>query len=335
MIKVRYVFMVLGMLYSVPSSAVQVSVGVGLPNASIGVNFSSYPDLAIVPGYPVYYAPALDANLFFYDGYYWVFQDDYWYMSSWYNGPWTQVDPEDVPLYVLRVPVRYYRQPPSFFMGWQSNASPRWGDHWGRDWQQRRSGWDQWDHRAAPQPAPLPAYQRQYSGERYPRQIEQQRTLQQKQYPYQPHDEVKRHEQGQGTPVTRPQQTRPDAREQRPQPITGIENRDKPVQKIPALQMPQQQAPIQQPTPKQERSLAPAERSARPQESVVTPRPQPSQRAPDIQKSPPATPQPPQPDVQNRGQQPHPSQQQESRQQGRDAPHEARPADDRGRDRKD
>ena len=41
-----------------------------------------------VPGYPVYYAPDIGGNYFFYDGRYWVYQDDNWYSSSWYNGPW-------------------------------------------------------------------------------------------------------------------------------------------------------------------------------------------------------------------------------------------------------
>ena len=43
-----------------------------------------------------------------------------------------------LPLYVLRVPVRYYRSPPAYFRGWRAEAPPRWGDHWGNDWQQRR-----------------------------------------------------------------------------------------------------------------------------------------------------------------------------------------------------
>lgn len=35
---------------------------------SIGSNPPGYPDLVPVPGCPVYYAPELDANLFFYNG---------------------------------------------------------------------------------------------------------------------------------------------------------------------------------------------------------------------------------------------------------------------------
>lgn len=191
MLKIRHVFIVLGMLLSsVASAAVQVSIGIGLPNASIGINLPAYPQLVRVPGYPVYYAPRLDANFFFYDSMYWVYQDDNWYASSWYNGPWGLVGPEAVPVYVLRIPVRYYRQPPGYFRGWRPDAPPRWGDHWGRDWEQRRSGWDKWNRRTAPAPAPLPVYQKQYSGDRYPRQVEQQQELQQQRYRYQPRDPV-------------------------------------------------------------------------------------------------------------------------------------------------
>ena len=84
-------------------------------SVSIGINVPVYPRMVVVPGYPVYYAPSLDANFFFYDGMYWVLQGDNWYMSSWYNGPWTIVEPAYVPYYVLRVPVRYYRAPPPYF----------------------------------------------------------------------------------------------------------------------------------------------------------------------------------------------------------------------------
>ena len=163
---------------SIASAAAQVSVGIGLPGVSIGINLPVYPELVPVPGYPVYYAPRLNSNYFFYDGMYWVYQRDNWYASSWYNGPWGLVPPQAVPLYVLRIPVRYYRQPPVYFRGWRTDAPPRWGEHWGGQWEQSRSGWDHWNRNAVPAPAPLPSYQRQYSGNRYPRPDQQQQQRQ-------------------------------------------------------------------------------------------------------------------------------------------------------------
>jgi hypothetical protein len=192
-LKIRYVFIFLGLLASsAASGTAQLSIGIGLPYTSIGINVPVYPELVVISGYPVYYAPRLQTNYFFYDGMYWVFQDDEWYVSSWYNGPWWIVEPYAVPVYILRIPVRYYRQPPAYFRGWRSNAPPRWNNHWGHDWEQHRRGWDKWDRGSEPTPAPLPIYQRQYSGDRYPKQIEQQHELQQQRYRYQPRDPVVR-----------------------------------------------------------------------------------------------------------------------------------------------
>jgi hypothetical protein len=163
------------------------------PAVSVGIYVGAYPELDVIPGYPVYYAPNLDANYFFYDGDYWVYQGDNWYSSSWYNGPWELVDPMAVPAFILRVPVRYYRRPPAYFRGWAYDSPPHWDQRWGHDWGERRHGWDHWDRGAVPRPAPLPLYQRDYSGKRYPRQIEQQRQLNRQYYqrgPNQPYEGV-------------------------------------------------------------------------------------------------------------------------------------------------
>jgi hypothetical protein len=184
----RYGIIVLWMLFwpGTPALA-QVSIGIGVPGVSIGINLPAYPAMERIPGYPVYYAPRASLNFFFYDGMYWVFQGNNWYASSWYNGPWGIVAPEIVPLFILRVPVRYYRAPPEHFRTWQADAPPRWGQHWGDGWEKQRSGWDQWNRRSVPARAPLPVYQRQYSGERYPR-ADQQQVLRSQNYRYQPRD---------------------------------------------------------------------------------------------------------------------------------------------------
>lgn len=214
----RNLFIVLTMLLLPLSAArAEVSVGIGFsaPGVSIGINLPVYPRLVAVPGYPVYYDPALDYNYFFYDGLYWVLEGDDWYASSWYNGPWYQVQRFDVPLYLLRVPVRYYRRPPAYFRGWRADTAPRWGDHWGRDWEQRRQGWDRSDRRsAAPRRAPLPTYQRKYSGDRYPQQQEQQHSIQTRRYRYQPHEPVTQQYYQQQQPQ---QQRQPQRRQDRSQ----------------------------------------------------------------------------------------------------------------------
>jgi hypothetical protein len=164
----------------------------------IDVDLPAYPELQPVPESPVYYAPAVDSNYFFYDGLYWDFYNDGWYSSTWYNGPWQAVDPVYIPTYVLWVPVRYYRRPPVFFRGWQPDRPPHWGVRWGREWQDRHNA--VFGGRSGPMPAraPLPHYQGQYTRDNYPRGP-QQSAIHGQQYMYQPREGVVRgqyHERG-------------------------------------------------------------------------------------------------------------------------------------------
>jgi len=189
----RYLLIILSILFVTLTSAnadVSVGIGISAPGVRVGINLPAYPRLVRIPGYPVFYDPNVSGNYFFYDGLYWVFYDDNWYASSWYNGPWELVDNFDVPVFILRIPVRYYHRPPAYFHGWRADAPPRWGEHWGHDWEQRRNGWDHWDRKSAPSPAPLPRYQQNYKGEHYPKAVEQQRSIQTQHYRYQPSEPV-------------------------------------------------------------------------------------------------------------------------------------------------
>ena len=236
------------LLGGIAAAAAQVSVGIGMPGVSIGINLPVYPQLVRVPGYPVYYAPQMNSNYFFYDGLYWVYQRDNWYASSWYNGPWGLVGPEAVPLYVLRVPVRYYRQPPVYFHGWRSDAPPRWDEHWGQSWVQRRSGWDQWNRKSAPAPAPLPTYQQQYSGNRYP-QPSQQAVIQSRSYRYQPSDAVaqQQFQHYRAQAQTAPPQAAPRQRQQQSRPPGPQQAApEQPVQQSPQARQQQSQQPRSQ-----------------------------------------------------------------------------------------
>ncbi|MGZ5065565.1 MAG: hypothetical protein ACXWG1_08435 [Usitatibacter sp.] len=239
----------------------QLSINFNSPGVSIGVNLGSYPTLQPIPGYPVYYAPGVNSNYFFYDGLYWDFDGNDWYESSWYNGPWYRVDPIDVPVYLLRVPVRYYRHAPSYFKSWRADDAPRWGDHWGQSWQTRRHGWDQWNRNSVPAPAPLPTYQRLYTGSRYP-QASQQAVIATQNYRYQPQDTVAKqhfqHERAQAQSAPR-QQAAPQQQQQQQQPQTQVPARarqERPPQSQPQPQQQQQQqreAPKQQPQQQQQR----------------------------------------------------------------------------------
>jgi hypothetical protein len=187
----RYLILTALLLLSpVFAAQAQLSARISTPHVSIGINVPAYPTLVRVPGYPVYYAPSADFNYFFYDGNFWIFQDDNWYVSSWYNGPWALVGSLDVPEFILRIPVRYYGKPPVYFQHWNPTEPPPWGTRFGHNWEERRAGWDRWDGRSAPKPAPLPTYQREFSRDRYPREVDRQHEIRERHYAYQPHNPI-------------------------------------------------------------------------------------------------------------------------------------------------
>ena len=268
----RHLLIALSLLLC-PVTAVyaQINFDFGSPGIIIGINVPVYPSLVRVPGYPVFYDPRANSNYFFYDGLYWVFLEDNWYSSDWYNGPWRTVEPAYIPLWVLRVPVRYYRHAPTYFGGWRADAPPRWGDHWGNNWVQQRSGWDRWDRRSAPAAAPLPQYQRQYSGDRYPRAVQQQVTIRSQNYRYQPRDKVaQQHFQQSGTLVTPGTQPSQQARtQQQPQPQREQQSAARPVQRTQPAERAQ---PAQHAQPGQ-----PAERAVPAQPANPAQRAQPTQ----------------------------------------------------------
>ena len=177
-------------LCSITPASAQLSVGIALPGVSIGVSLPVYPQLVPVPGYPVYYAPQLNSNYFFYDGMYWVYQRDNWYASSWYNGPWgtggagggAAVRPARSRA-LLPTASRVLSR---LAIGCAAALGRALGQYVGAA--SAGTGTTGIAVRRS-RPAPLPAYQRQYSGNRYPR-AEQQQVLQGQHYRYQPQDAV-------------------------------------------------------------------------------------------------------------------------------------------------
>lgn len=169
-------------------SQVQINIDRG-GNVSVGINVATYPTLQRVPNCPVYYAPSVKTNYFFYDGLYWVFEGGEWQASSWYNGPWQRVDRLEVPADLLRVPVSYYRAAPATFRSYRAEAPPQWSEQWGASWAARRTDWQRVEVKSLPAPAPLPVYQREYSGARYPTP-DHQAILLTERYRYQPREVV-------------------------------------------------------------------------------------------------------------------------------------------------
>ena len=91
---------------------VHITIGIGALPVPPPVVVTRPPQLVVVPGTSVYYAPALLFNYFFYAGQYYTFAKGQWFVASAYNGPWVVMTVGQVPAPILAVPVEYYKIPP-------------------------------------------------------------------------------------------------------------------------------------------------------------------------------------------------------------------------------
>ncbi len=116
------------MLWSAFSAAgadVKINIGLGAP-AVPPVVVPTPPQLAVVPGTSVYYAPGAPENLFFYKGRYYNLVNNVWSTAPAHNGPWVVIQAGKVPQPVLTVPVEYYRIPPGHM---KPKGPPPWAGH--------------------------------------------------------------------------------------------------------------------------------------------------------------------------------------------------------------
>ena len=94
------------------ADSVSVGINIGVPPPPPPIVFAAPPQLVVIPGSPVYYAPGASVNFFFYSGRYYTFHDGAWFSAKQHSGPWAFTKPALVPAPVLGVPVTYYKVPP-------------------------------------------------------------------------------------------------------------------------------------------------------------------------------------------------------------------------------
>jgi hypothetical protein len=98
---------------------VKIDIGIGVPP----IVLTNPPQLVVVPGTSVYYAPDVAANVFVYKGRYYTVANDVWSRAPAYNGPWAVIQIGQVPPPVLAVPVEYYKIPPGHL---KKHGPPPW-----------------------------------------------------------------------------------------------------------------------------------------------------------------------------------------------------------------
>lgn len=114
------------------SSAVHVDVNISLP----ALVFPAPPPLVVIPGTYVYFAPDADADVLFYDGWWYRPYEGQWYRSQAYSGPWGYVASGAVPQVVINVP-------PDFRHRWHDRPRIAYGE-FHRNWHtwERNKHWE-------------------------------------------------------------------------------------------------------------------------------------------------------------------------------------------------
>lgn len=84
-------------------AGMDVSVNIGLP----AVVVAEPPEMVLVPDSQIYYAPSVEAELFFYRGSWYTRSGHRWYRGRSYKGPWVVAAPRSVPREFVRLPGNY------------------------------------------------------------------------------------------------------------------------------------------------------------------------------------------------------------------------------------
>lgn len=120
---IKIIFLALAVfLPSLAMAEVDVRVNINLPLPP-PIIFPALPEVVVIPQTYVYAVPGVDADIFFYGGWWWRPWEGRWYRSRYYDRDWAYYD---------RTPT-FYRQVPS---GWRKDYKDR---RWkGYEWDERR-----------------------------------------------------------------------------------------------------------------------------------------------------------------------------------------------------
>jgi hypothetical protein len=117
-----------------PSAEATVRVGVGVNIGLPIVTFRQPPALAVIPGTYAYFAPGVEADIFFSGGRWYRPWAGRWYWARAYNGPWVVAGPG----FVVPAPLLHLRP------GWRARvviheriSYDRFHRHW-RTWERDR-----------------------------------------------------------------------------------------------------------------------------------------------------------------------------------------------------
>jgi len=132
------VLLALVSVFSYPAMArAEVNINISLPPLIV---FSSPPELIVLPDTYVYVVPSVDADIFFYDGWWWRPWEGRWYRSHYYDRDWRYYN--NVPIFYFDIDPGwrgYYRDHNWYGHTWNYERIPhdRVQQNW-KSWQSKR-----------------------------------------------------------------------------------------------------------------------------------------------------------------------------------------------------
>ena len=129
-------------------SEARVDVNVNLP----GITFAAPPELVVIPGTYVYMVPDIEADVLFYQGYWWRPYEGRWYRSRDYRRGWSYVDSRRIPGGLRSLPQDYrHRLSPGHERVPQGDVRKNWKKwekekHWDKRGDQGRGGHGEQGH---------------------------------------------------------------------------------------------------------------------------------------------------------------------------------------------
>lgn len=117
---------------------VNVNINIGPPALVVAPD----PVLAVIPGTYVYFVVDLDADLFFYHGYWWRLHNGRWFRAAVPGGPWKHW--RKVPPPLLNLPPGWRNLPPGQMKLKHSEVKRNW-----QQWEKER----RWDRKESGAPA--------------------------------------------------------------------------------------------------------------------------------------------------------------------------------------
>jgi hypothetical protein len=111
-IKLLVVALIFFMSLAIPAfpaaAAVSLDVRIGPPQP---YRFAAPPQVVVIPGTYVYVVPDIDADIFFFSGYWYRPSGGHWFRATSYNGPWVYCPDPSVPAALVQLPPDYHSAP--------------------------------------------------------------------------------------------------------------------------------------------------------------------------------------------------------------------------------